>query len=155
MTAFVSALVSAGYGRLSFLELFWLLVGLACAKDAVCLLLEARRTLAAVDDGDEVERLLAVVDLRGAAQAVLVQVCFLGVGVVAALRPPPSAPADTDTAMAGLVSIVLLLAIQASNIVGAHERHRYSRKIDEALRVRWRSSAVLGERRWYDPGPRG
>lgn len=143
MTALVAAVLSAGYGPVSLLETGWILLGLVCARDALCLFVDARATLAAalLPPADEVGRLMAVVDLRGAAQAILVQVCFLGMGVLGALRPaPPPAGSDAE-ALAGLVSLVLLVVVQVSNAVAAHERRRYSRRIDAALRARMDAQA--------------
>lgn len=153
MTGAAVLIVSFGWGRVSLLEVFWLLVGLACVKDTACLFIEARATLAAavLPPADEVNRLLAVVDLREAGQALLVQFCFLALGLVAALRPPPPPAASDDEALARLFSIGFLVAIQVSNVVMAHERRRYARRIDAELRAKPRAHPIPGGRRSYDP----
>lgn len=154
MTHLALLLVRAGWGNISFLETFWLLVGLACLKDSSCLLWDARAQLqaAVAPPVDETLRLLAVVDYRAALQSVLVQLCFLAVGLVAALRPPPPVPLSDDDAWAEIATVAFLVAVQLVNVVGAQDRRRYTRRIDRDIQEAMRLEPRPGGRRWYD-GP--
>lgn len=153
MTHLALVLVRAGYGNVSFLEAFWLLVGLACLRDSACLLWDARQQLAAATAApiDETLRDLAVMDAREALQAVLVQLCFLGVGLIAAVRPPRPVPENDDEGLVELATIGFLVAVQVLNAVGAHERHRYLARIDRGIKRALRVTPKPGGKRWYDP----
>lgn len=145
--------VRAGVGHVSFLEAFWLLVGLACLKDSACLFWDARAQLAAAaaPPVDETLRNLATVDYRSALQAVLVQACFVGVGVIAAFRPPPPRPTSQDETLAEIATVALLVTVQLANAYGASDRRRYTRRIDRGIQRVLRITPRPGGRRFYDP----
>lgn len=152
MTHLALVVVRAGYGPVSFLELFWLLVGLACLKDSACLLWDARAQLAAAlaPPVDETLKTLAIMDHRSAWLAVLVQLCFIGVGVVAALRPPPPMPKDGDDALAEIATVALFLIAQVMTAFGARDRRRYSTRVDRDIQDAMRVERMIGGRRAYD-----
>lgn len=152
MTHLALMLVRVGWGNVSFLETFWLLVGLACLKDSVCLFWDARAQLVAATAPpvDETLRLLAVIDYRQALQSVLVQVCFVAVGLVAALRPPPPLPLTDDDAWAEIATVAFLVAVQVVNVAGARDRRRYSKRIDRDIQDTMRVKRLVGGRRRYD-----
>ena len=130
------AIVAEGVGRVSYLEAAWIMVGLLCLNDAFCLLVRARRQMAAAlgPARDPVEWWLAVMDHRSAGATVLVQACFVLVGVIAALQPPAPRAAD-ENAVLGLLALALFLAIQGINLVTGRMRGIYTRRIDAYLRA--------------------
>ena len=154
MTHLALMLVRAGWGNVSFLETFWLLIGLACLRDSVCLFWDARAQLVAATAPpvDETLRLLAVIDDRTALQSVIVQLCFVAVGLVAALRPPPPLPLTDDDAWAEIATVAFLVAVQVANVIGAQDRRRYSKRIDRDIQDTMRVERMVGGRRWYDDG---
>ena len=146
-------LVRLGWGNISFLETFWLLMGLACLKDSACLFWDARAQLTAAlaPPVDDTLRLLALMDHRSALQALFVQVCFVAVGLVAALRPPPPAPLTDDDALSEMATVAFFVAVQVAVLLGARERRRLTRAVDRELQETTRSKPLPGGRRWYDP----
>lgn len=156
MSAAALWLVRAGFGPVSFLELFWLAAGLACLKETTCMLLEARgQLLSTHHQADEVLRLLASIDYRAALQATLIQVLFVAAGVVAALSPPPPAPVREEDVLGDVLVIGFLVGVQVANLVGLRERRRIDRRIDALLRDAPRARPIPGGRREYDPRPGG
>lgn len=152
MTHLALMLVRAGIGPISFLEAFWLLAGLACLKDCTCLLWDARAQLVAATAPpvDETLEALALIDYRGALQAVLVQLCFLAVGLIAAFRPPPPVPTDGDDALAEIATIAFFLTIQVANVIGTRDRRRHTQRIDRDIQDMVRLEPKPGGKRWYD-----
>ena len=97
---------------------------------------------------------LRVLDHRMALVAVAVQVAFLAVGLVSALRPPPPAPLDAADALGEALMVAFLMAAQLLNAVGARVQRRASRRIDEIIRTGPALAVPLpGGKRWYDGPP--
>lgn len=141
--------VRAGVGTVSFVEMFWTVVGLICLKDTACLFVDARQQLhaAAAPSAEGVERMLATIDYRMAAEAVVVQLCFLALGVIAAARPPPPETLTDDEALATVASIALLLTVQGLHLAGSRSRHAHLNHIDRRIRT----ERMPGGRRKDDP----
>lgn len=142
-------LIRAGVGTVSFVEVFWTIVGLLCLRDTVCLLIDARQQLlaAAAPSAEGVERMLATIDYRMAAEAVVVQCCFLALGLIAAARPPPSETMGDEEALATVASIALLLTVQGLHLVGSRSRHAHLTRVDRRIRA----ERIPGGRRKDDP----
>lgn len=141
--------VRAGVGTFSYVEMFWTVVGLICLKDTAGLFLDARQQLqaAAAPAAEGVERMLATIDYRMAAEAVIVQLCFLAVGLIAAARPPPPETMTDEEALTQVASIALLLTIQGLHLMGSRSRHAHLNRIDRRIRT----ERVPGGRRRDDP----